>query len=75
MPFQNPEVEEGLSAIKDNEIGSGGFGKHLQKMIKGFIRFLTPDERFDLKEVKAGIGFGIKFYSKPFMNPFDEVVS
>ena len=63
------------NGVKDDENGSGSFGEHPQKGFEGFNRFLKTDKRFDLKEIKSGIGSGVKLYPKPFMDSSDEVVS
>jgi hypothetical protein len=71
----NTEEKESQPALKDDENGSGSFGEHPQKGFEGLNRFLKTDKRFDLKEIKSGIGSGVKLYPKPFMDSSDEVVS
>ena len=73
--FRGRKMRRRDEGLKGDEKSSMSSGKHLQEEMKGFIRLLKLDECLDLKEVKSGIGFGVKLYPKPFMDSHGEVGS
>jgi hypothetical protein len=73
--FRGRKMRRKDEGLKGDERSSMSSGKHLHEEMKGFIRLLKLDECLDLKEVKSGIGFGVKLYPKPFMDSPGEVVS